>query len=236
MKKAVLLGLSALLAFTLFAAESGPQAKVANAAKQLGAKPNYSWTTTIREGGTNSVEQPPVLGKTDKSGLIYLRSMTGETAPEVYMRGQKGTASGTTGWRTLDEIAKPGGFAAGIVRYVRSWKTPVDEATALLGKVKDVKEVEGVMSGQLKEDAVKELLEFSAPTFEGQEPPKIADLTGSVKFWIEDGMLRKYEFSVKGRVIRGDQESLATRTTLVEIKNIGTTKLEVPEEAKQKML
>jgi hypothetical protein len=236
MNKALLIGLIGLLAPTLFAAESDLQAKVANATKQLGDKPNYSWTTAIREGDTNAVEHPPVLGKTDKSGLIYLRTMTGATATEVYMNGQKGTASGTAGWRTFDEIAKPGGFAAGLVHYVRSWKAPVDEVTALLGKVKDVKEVEGVLSGELKEDAVKELLEFSAPTFQGQEPPKIADPKGSVKFWIQDGMLKKYEIRVQGRVVRGEQESPAIRTTLVEIKSIGTTKLEVPEEAKQKML
>jgi hypothetical protein len=236
MKKALIIGLIGLLARTLFAAESDAQAKVASATRQLGDKPNYSWTTTIGEGGTNPGQHPPIVGKTDKSGLIYLRFMNGATASEVYMNGQKGVASGPTGWRTFDEIAKPGGFAAGLVRLMRSWKAPVAEATDLLGKMKAVKEADGVLSGELKEDTAKEVLEFFTPPFQGQEPPKIADPAGSVKFWIQDGMLKKYEFSVQGRVIRGDQESQASRTTLVEIKNIGTTRLEVPEEAKQKML
>jgi hypothetical protein len=236
MKKALIIGFLGLLAPTLFAADSDPQAKAISATRQLGDKPNYSWTTKIRDGGTNPVEHPPIVGKTDKDGLIYLRFMNGATASEVYMSGQKGTVGGPTGWRTFDEIAKPGGFAAGLVRLMRSWKAPVAEATDLLGKMKDFKEVEGVLSGELQEDAAKHLLEFIAPTYQGQEPPKIADPEGSVKFWIQDGMLKKYELSIQGRVIRGDQESQASRTTLVEVKNVGTTKLEVPEEAKQKLL
>ena len=152
------------------------------------------------------------------------------------MNGQKGAASGPSGWRTFDEIAKPGGFAAAIVRFMRSRKAPVAEVTDLLWENEERQRSGGVFSGELKEDAAKELLEFSAPTFQGQEPPKIADPKGSVKFWIEDGMLKKYEVSVQGRVIRGDQESQANRTTTVEIKDVGTTRLEVPEEAQQKML
>ena len=236
MNKALLIGLIGLLAPTLFAAESEPQAKVATATRQLGDKPNYGWTTNIRDGGSNPVEHPPIVGKTDKSGLICLRFMNGGIPSEVYMNGQKGTVGGPTVWRTFDEVAKSGGFAAGVVGMLRSWKTPVAEATDLLGKVKNVKEVDGVMSGELNADAAKPLLEFIAPTFQGQAPPKIADPEGSVKFWIQDGMLKKYELSIQGRVIRGDQESQASRTTLVEVKNIGTTKLEVPEEAKQKLL
>ena len=236
MKQALLIGLIGLLAPLLFAADSEPQAKVATATRQLGDKPNYGWTTNIRDGGSNPVQHPPIVGKTDKSGLVYLRFMDGPTPSEVYMNGQKGTVGGPTVWRTFDEIAKPGGFAAGLVSMLRNWKTPAAEVTDLLGKVKSVKEVEGVISVELNAEAAKPLLEFIAPTFQGQEPPRIADPQGSVKFWIQDGMLKKYELSIQGRVIRGDQESQASRTTVVEVKNIGTTKLEVPEEARQKLL
>ena len=75
MKNALIIGLIGLLARTLSAAESDPQANVASATRQLGDKPNYSWTTTIKEGDGSSAQFPPVTGKTDKSGLIYLRFM-----------------------------------------------------------------------------------------------------------------------------------------------------------------
>jgi hypothetical protein len=56
-----------------------------------------------------------------------------------------------------------------------------------------------------------------------------------VKFWIQDGALTKYEVKVQGRVTAGDREADVNRTTTVEIKDAGSTKLEVPAEAKQKM-
>ncbi len=56
-----------------------------------------------------------------------------------------------------------------------------------------------------------------------------------MKFWIQDGALTKYEVNVQGKVTAGDRETEVNRTTTVEIKDAGSTKLEVPAEAKQKM-
>ena len=236
MKKALIIGFIGLLAPTLFAAQSKPQDKIASAAKQLGDKPNYSWTTTIKEGDGSSPPFPGISGKANKGGLTCLTTMMGTTPSDVYVNGQKGTAKGPGGWRTFDEIAKPGGFAAGLVRYMLSYKAPSVECRALSGKLLNVNEEKGMLSGELNGDAAKEYLEFFIPPFAGQAPPKIADPHGSVKFWIEKGMLTKYEIDVQCKVIRGDQESEYHRNTTVEIKDVGTTKLEVPEEAKQKLL
>ena len=56
-----------------------------------------------------------------------------------------------------------------------------------------------------------------------------------MKFWIKDGTLTKYEFNVQGKVTAGDRDTDVNRTTTVEIKDAGTTKLEVPAEAKEKL-
>jgi hypothetical protein len=87
----------------------------------------------------------------------------------------------------------------------------------------------------LSEAAVKDLLLFGGRRREGQEAPKIEGAKGSVKFWIKDGVLTKYETKVQGKVTAGDRENDVDRTTTVEIKDAGTTKLEVPDEAKQKL-
>jgi hypothetical protein len=56
-----------------------------------------------------------------------------------------------------------------------------------------------------------------------------------MKFWIKDGSLTKYEFKVSGkREIQGEVRDIE-RTTKVEIKDVDTTKLTVPEEAKKKL-
>ena len=235
MKQTLIVGLIGLLAATLGAAESNPQAKVNSATKQLADQPNYSWTATTKEGDGSPGRVGPIAGKAEKGGLTYLSFEIGGVPVEVYMNGQKGAAKALEGWQTFDEIAQSSGTAAAVVRYLRVYKAPGAESAALSGKVKDVKEAEGVYSGDLKEEAVKELLERGARRREGQDPPKIDNPKGSVKFWIQNGALAKYEFNVQGKVTAGDREFDVNRTTTVDIKDAGTTKLEVPAEAKQKM-
>ncbi len=56
-----------------------------------------------------------------------------------------------------------------------------------------------------------------------------------MKFWVKDNLLAKYEIKVKGTVNFNGNERKVDRTTTTEIKDVGATKLEVPEEAKKKM-
>ncbi len=235
MKQTLLIGFG-LVAATLFAADSSPQDKLTNATKQLGDKPNYSWTTTMKEGDGSPGRLGPIEGKAEKGGLTYLSFEVGAVPVEVYINGQKGAAKATEGWQTFDDIAQTSGPADAIVRYLRVYKAPAAESAALSGKVKDLKEAEGVFSGDLKEEAVKDLLERGARRREGQAPPKIENPKGSVKFWLQNGALTKYEVNFQGKVTTGDREFDINRTATVEIKDAGTTKLEVPAEAKQKML
>jgi hypothetical protein len=235
MKRALVIGLIGLLACTLSAAESSPQDRIISATKQLGDNTNYSWTTTTKEGDGSPGRVGRIEGKADKGGLTYLSFSIGGIPVEVFMNGQKGAAKALEGWQTFDEISQTGGTAAAVVRFLRSYKAPGVESASLSEKVKDVKEAEGTLSGELKENAAEELLECGARRREGQEPPKIANPKGSVKFWIQSGALTKYEINIQGKVTTGDRESAVNRTTTIEIKDAGTTKLEVPAEAKQKL-
>lgn len=75
----------------------------------------------------------------------------------------------------------------------------------------------------------------------GGEPPadaaKLSDLKGTVKFWIKDGVLVRFEMATQyTRTIAED--GFATKyndARVVEIKDIGSTKLELPDEAKKKL-
>ena len=235
MKQVLIIGLFGLLAGTLTAADATPQDKIIGATRQLGDKPNYGWTTTTKEGDGSPGRVGPIAGKAEKGGLTYLSFEIGGVPVEVYMNGPKGAAKALEGWQTFDEIAQSSGTAAAVVRYLRSYKAPGVESAALSGQVKDIKEAEGVLSGDLKEEAAKELLERGARRREGQDPPKVENPKGAVKYWIQNGVLTKYEINIRGKVTAGDRESDVNRTTTVEIKDAGTTKLEVPAEAKEKM-
>jgi len=58
-----------------------------------------------------------------------------------------------------------------------------------------------------------------------------------VKFWIKGGLLTKYEFNLKGKMTVGDEKKEVdlSRTVTIEIKDVGSTKLTLPEEATKKL-
>lgn len=235
MKKTLVIGFIGIMASWLSAADSSPKDKLTNAAKQLGDKPNYSWTTTTKEADGGPGRLGPIDGKTEKDNLTFLSLTPGGIPVEVYMKGNKGAAKALEGWQTFDEIAQTSGTAAAIVGFLRSYKAPAAQSAELAGNAKELKEADGAISGELKDDAIKEMLLLGARRREGQEPPKTTDAKGSVKFWIKEGALTKYEINVQGKVSAGDRTFDINRTMTVEIKDVGSTKLEVPAEARPKL-
>jgi hypothetical protein len=70
---------------------------------------------------------------------------------------------------------------------------------------------------------------------DGGAAPSPANAKGSVKFWLKDGALAKYEVHVEGTFSFNGNDRTIDRTTTTEIKEVGTTKLDVPEEATKKV-
>ena len=237
MKSILILASFGMLLQTATAADSDAKDKLTHATSELAGKANYSWTTSTKEADGSAGRLGPLEGKADKQGLVYLSfSVGGGGIPvEVFMQGEKGTAKALEGWQTFDEIAQTSGTAAAVVRFLRAYKAPARDAAALIGKLKQVKDADGALGGDLNEDAAKELLLQGARRREGQDPPKVSDPKGSAKFWIKDGALTKYEVNIQGKVTAGEREMDINRTTTVDIKDAGSTKLEVPAEAKQKL-
>ena len=58
---------------------------------------------------------------------------------------------------------------------------------------------------------------------------------GSVKFWLKDGALTKYEYKVQGTVSFNGNDREVDRTTTVQISNVGSTKVAVPEQGKKNL-
>jgi hypothetical protein len=69
----------------------------------------------------------------------------------------------------------------------------------------------------------------------GGNGPDITGAKGSAKFWVKDGALTKIEYTVKGNMSFGGNDMAMDRTTTIEIKDVGTTKVTVPDEAKKKL-
>lgn len=234
MKTHVAVTLTTLLVISAFAADSDPKQEVTDAAKKLGQKANYSWTTTVVVPEGTRFRPGPTEGKTEKDGVTEVSMKFGENTTRAILQGDKAVVSNPEGeWQSTADLENeegPGRFRA---MFVRNIKTPAAQAAEIAGFAKDLKKDGDGYASDLTEDGAKTLLTFRARrTGEG---PSVSNAKGSVKFWVKDGLLSKYEYKVKGTVSYNGNDFENDRTTTVEIKEIGTTKIQVPEEAKKKL-
>lgn len=238
MKKNVLLSTLVLITGPLLAADSGNEVK--DAARKLAEKGNYSWKTTTEAaggGGGGRFRPGPTEGKTEKDGYTFLSMTRGDNTLDAVLKGSKGAIkTPNEGWKSLaEETADAGGGQRNPARFIgrmlQNFKAPAAQAEDLAGKAKELKSSEGAYSGDLTEEGAKSLLTLGRGR--GGNAPEISGAKGSVKFWIKDGVLSKIQFNVQGKVSFNGNDRDVDRTTTIEIKDVGTTTLTVPEDAKK---
>lgn len=227
MKKSILCCATLLAAFSMSAAE--PKDDVLAAAKKLGEQANYSWKSTVTVPEDAPFKPGPTEGKIEKGGFMYVKTTFGDNTMESAKKGEKLAFTNRDGeWQSATE-GQGGGRGMGMMRNV---KAPSEQVADLVAGVKEFKKDGDAVGGELTEEAAKSLLRFRRG---GGNGPTISDAKGSAKFWTKDGVLSKYEFKVSGKVEFNGNEMNQDRTTTVEIKDIGATKVEVPEAAKKKL-
>jgi hypothetical protein len=233
MKRNIMISTLLFTAGVLAAAESDD---IKAAAKKLGEQKNYSWKTTVE---SSQFRPGPTEGKTEKDGFTFLSMSFQDYTIEAVVKGEKGAAKMEGEWRSLADMAQDSDQrAAFTARRLQNYRTPAVEAEEIAGKTKDLKKEGDAYSADLTEEGAKDLLRFRGGRRGGGGGGGGADpknAKGSAKFWVKDGQLAKYEYKVSGTVSFGGEDRDVERTTTVEIKNVGETKIEVPEEAKKKM-
>jgi hypothetical protein len=234
--------LLALLAGPLLAADSSPKADVKNAAAALGNQTNYSWRTTVEVGSNSRFRPGPTEGKAEKGGYTTLLMSFGDNTNEAVLKGTNGALkTPDNGWQSLAEAAKDdggGGFnpTLFLARSLQNFKAPAVQAADLYDQAKDLKKDTNGISGDLTEDGAKALLTFRPPGGNGGgEGPTVSNAKGSAKFWLKDGNLVKFQFHLQGTVSFNGNDRDVDRTTTVEIKDVNSTKIDVPDEAKKKL-
>jgi hypothetical protein len=233
MKRNLCLVVLVSLATSLLAADSSPKDEIADAARKLGDAGNYAWKTVIEFGNfTGSTE-----GKTDKEGLVGLSMTFGDNTTDAFLKSGKGAVkTQDQDWQSLSELEAASGTEPGprrfLLRRLQAIKTPSTEVSDLAGKTKELKKDGQVYSGDLTETGAKELLSFGRRGANASEPK---NAKGSVKIWVKDGALTKYIVNVQGTVNFNGEDRDVDRTSTTEIKDVGTTKVELPEPAKKKL-
>lgn len=218
------------LAGNVLAAEA--KEEIVKAAKALAEK-SYSWkTTTVVPEGTRFAPGPQE-GKADKDGTAYVASTFGDNKTEAYIKGEKFAFTNRDGeWQNAADLENAEGGARFRGRMYRNFKAPAAQAQELAAAVKELKKEGDAFSGELTEEGAKNLMAFGG---RGGQGPEISGAKGSAKFWLKDGALSKYQYTVKGSMNFNNNDFEIDRVTTVEIKDVGTTKLEVPEAAKKKL-
>jgi hypothetical protein len=224
----LLLGLAA----PAWCADKDALSEVRQAFKTLAEKPNYSWTTTQQSEGGDASRPGAVEGKTEQGGWTFVVLPFNGQNVEFVFKGQKAALNRDGEWQSTEELES--GSSPWIGRMLRAFKAPAEEGEDMVGQVKGLKRgPDGVYAGEFTGEGAKAIMSRRARP--GSSAP--ADARGSIKFWIEAGLVRKYEYTLQGTLARQDgTETKVNRTTVVEVKSVGTTRLEIPAAAKKKFM
>lgn len=236
MKKNILFGVLLFAAGSLLAADSGPKDDATAAAKKL-ADTSYSWKMTLDLGPNSQFQPGPTEGKTEKDGYTSLSSTFQDNTSLGLAKEKKVVVKTDEGWKTAEEIGDGGGgFDPNVfmARRMQNLKAPAAEIQDIISKTGELKKDGDVISGDLTKEGAESMLTFGFGRRGGNRPPP-KDAKGSVKIWIKDGQISKYETKVSGKVDRNGDEQEIERTTTTEIKDVGKTKIEVPDDAKKKL-
>jgi len=227
-----------LLAGASLATAADAKDELLKAAKALADKPNYSWKTTVVVPEDAQFKPGPTDGKVEKDGVIMTSSTGFQGNPvHVVKKGDKAALTNQDGaWESAADAENAEGFGRFRAVAARNLKAPADLVADIVSDVKELRMDGDAYSGEFTEEGAKNNMRFGGRGARGGEGgPQILSAKGSAKFWVKDGVLAKMEIKVDGSMDFGGNEMEVVRTSTTEIKDVGTTKVEVPEAAKAKL-
>jgi hypothetical protein len=239
MRKITATTLFAMAATSLIAADG--KADVEAAAKKLSDKPSYSWVATTES--QSRFGDGDRDGKTEKGGYTIL-NMPGRDNQQIQavFKGDKGVIKAGESWHTLQALADSEDEETRRLRFtarrLQQFKPPHGEAQDLLKHAKAIeKDEDGIYVGQLSPEGLKAIYGrgFRRGGDSAGEGVDVSGLSGRVKFWLKDGAISKYSRHVEGNMKFGDRDVEVDTTTTTQIKEVGSTKVIVPDEAKKKL-
>lgn len=220
---------TALFLFPALIAHADAKEDVQAAAKKLAATDGYSWRTSTEGGFASTTE-----GKTQKDGLTQLSMTMRDNTTEIVIKGDKAAVKTQDGWKSAAEAADDQGPGRFLARMAQNFKSPATQAQETAEKAAKLEKSDEAVAGTLTEEGAKALMTFGGRR-QGGQGPQISDAKGTVKFWIKDGTLVKMQTTVTGKMTVNNEDRDINRTTTVEFKDIGSTKVDPPAEAKEKL-
>lgn len=230
MKINILIGSAVMFLGPLLAAQAGPADDIAAAAQKLGTESSYSWHSTTVVPEDARFHPGPTDGKI-AGGVTYVKMNFRDNESEIYMKGTNAVMTDPDGgWQTLADASSddqgPGRF---MTMMVRNFRTPAKQAADVVADCKNLTMANGAYTSDLTPDGAKKMLSFRRGG-----GGNVSNPSGTVTFWIANGELTKFETHVKGTVSFNGNDMDVDRDTTTEIKDIGTTKIDVPDDVAKK--
>jgi len=253
LRKTALRSVSCTAALLLLAtaplAMAGNKEDLMAGVQKLDDSASYSWTTTSQGGRGGNMD-----GKTQKDGPTVI-TIQGRNGPmQVVMMGDQIVAQTQDGWQNLSEMQNAQGPGRFMAMMLRNMETPASQIKTYLKDVQDVNKADdGSYSVDMPEDTAKRMLTFGGrrrgggggangggngggADANGGGGPQTSNAKATGKFWLNsDGVLNKMEVHVTGTVSFNGNDRDVDRTTTTEIKDIGSTTVDVPADAKAKL-
>ena len=219
---------------------AGAKDELKGAVTKLADSPNYSWTTKV-EGGFSAGAGG---GKTEKDGPTSLAVVFGDDTYQVIINGDKAAAKGIGGWASLAELERDAeedgnGFSVERIHLGHDPKLqdPGGPGQGFMRRTRRRAETGRGLHGRSQARDNEEIAErpaASPATAKGTQVD-VTEPKGSVSFWIRDGALAKMEVHLQGVVTFNGKERRIDRTTTTVITGVGSTKVLVPEECREKL-
>ncbi|HZE98384.1 MAG TPA: hypothetical protein VE981_15235 [Planctomycetota bacterium] len=190
------------------------------AVSKLAEASGYSWTHTL----VNPKNRTGVEGKTQKEGATWVVSKGTSGTNEWVRKGDRRVLKTAEGWKTTTTADSGDVF--------RPQAPPTETALGFIAAIKEVKAgAAGFYSGELLEAQTKEIIHPG-----GSKPPEsggIANAKGTIKFWVKDGVLTRLEARLTGHstVGKSKMEIDHDKNITIEVKDIGSVKIDLPAEA-----
>jgi hypothetical protein len=224
-----------------------PKDDIKSAVQKLADSPNYSWSTTTQGG----FGRGPQEGKTQKGGYTSLTIQMRDSSFDIIIKGDKAAIKTDAGWKSAAELMAENNDDAGgpppperfAAMFAQNVKTPVEQAQGNLDDLQNIQKTDEGFTADLSADAAKKMLSFrprrAATTNpdNGNAPPpmEVSDAKGSLKLTIKDGNLTQIEFHLTGTISFNGNDRDVDRTMTTDIKDVGSTTIDVPDEAKAKL-
>jgi hypothetical protein len=242
---AKLMAVAAVLSLAAGRAADEELDKAAAKAAEMG---NYTCTITVKMegggggGGGEGRGNQAVELKVRPDAPWHVKA--GET--EIFKKGDVAAIRDGDTWKRMERPQRPAegeepdrkAMAAQMLRGVRAPHELLKDLKS--SAFKEVKREDGeggkVFSGELTAEGVKPFLaggrrRGGGGGGSGDQPAPQG--TGIARIWVNgDGVVTKYEVQIEAKRKNRDGEEITTKSTrTVEIKDVGTTKYEVPEAA-----